>query len=130
MEISPRILQLSEYRNLVVQAIESEEIKDGILPCVNAYVISKNGLFLNSPKKTQTLTLNYLEFGVVSLKIQCPDSIKSEPEFLSILQSISFFSDSQELLVVKPVNEEKIWSSYQALPRGIYILKDSSMDQL
>jgi hypothetical protein len=117
---------LENSKFTTIHTISSEEIKDGLLSHLNCYVLSKNGHFIDSGRRQQNLKLKHLEFAVISLKIQSPESVKSEPDFLSILTYIQLLTAAEQIVDIKPVGEDRIWSSYQALPRGIYILKDQN----
>jgi hypothetical protein len=117
---------LENSKFTTIHTISSEEIKDGLLSHLNCYILSKNGHFMDSGRTQQNLKLKYLEFAVISLKIRSPESVKSEPDFLSVLTHIQLRAADEQSADIKPVGEDRIWSSYQALPRGIYILKDQN----
>jgi hypothetical protein len=124
--LSPYQIPLDvERRNfLSVHTLPSNETKDGTLSCRNIRLLSKNHDLLTGLEKT--VTLNTYDIAVLSAKVACPDSIHNEPEFLSILTEIEVRVSNNLTVKSGFIPEAAIWDSYEALPRGIFILKSAT----
>jgi hypothetical protein len=138
-----------------VRCNESEEVALGELAHSDLRVIAKNGQVVPSspdhviPQILQN-SLDQMDFVVVSFYVYCPESIESEPDFLTMISKLAlkinrtmgshssanrtdvlhFVSSKsvvpsiQQELIVKRNRDEEIWSSYQTLPNGLVMMQD------
>jgi hypothetical protein len=92
-------------------------------------IMSKHGILADSlATSIDAIHLQMFDYFVGRWSLLCPintDSpVENEPEFLSILNRLELSSnENEELLTTYVVEEEKIWSSYQALPRGAFVVR-------
>lgn len=120
-----RLLRLSNG-GFVIDLVSCEEVEDGVLSCHYVKLLSKNGIISNS-NKDEILLLPY-EFAVLGVGVKCPKSVENEPDLLAAIEKIQInISDNvqEPPLTIYRDDEDKIWASYQALPRGHFLLKNS-----
>lgn len=127
--ISNRTLSLNLERTDAVRiwTVNCDELADGTLPYLSIKVLSKNGVLSNSNEKY--LELRPYEFSVFGIRVVCPPSMNNEPDMLSAIERLEvLYSDQFQTssLIIHRDSEDKIWSNYDALPRGLFLLKSKS----
>jgi hypothetical protein len=110
-----------------VSNFSSTEASDNCLSYYDCRIMSKHGILTDSLCVSTEVKLQLFNYFVARWSVELPltdPPVENEPELLSILNRIELYSSENEvLLTINVVEEEKIWSSYQALPRGAYVVR-------
>ncbi len=121
---------------------ESEEVKDGRLLHTDMNIVAINGIRSSVDSTASSLithiSLGRFEFAVFSFVVYCPESIESEPDFLTMIDNISlkipvtdiispvnvFSTGTHVELTIRKISDESVWSHYQILPNGLVMVRD------
>lgn len=125
------------HLNLCSDTFEMEvRHPDKKLVVFDSQCIARNGSKIYSSQHSeQQVSLQQLEFAVISMKISCPDEVIHETDFLSMAESLTInwgnlFSDVPESfrrdqsLSCRFIDEDTIWRHYIELPSSVILLRE------
>lgn len=118
----------TESNPILVYSLPSEDSKEStpdIFEEQETKFLSYNGLILET--KSSTIELKMFDFCVISCHLLCPEHVRTEPDFLTMIEKI-FIKSNNTSLVVKLDSEEEIWDHFNMLPSGLIVLKEQPIN--